>query len=655
MRVCLVSREVAPYVGGGLAVYVTGLARLLAGAGAEVTIVTRAANRVAHELLVGRGGDTPPVQWVWVEDPTPTLEGNFVGYHHAWSGLVLEALRETYGNDGPELLEFPDYHGEAFATLQGKRAGEPFLRNTSVLVRAHSSWEMCSRLNGHLAQTREAQAIVAIERWSLANANRALFAGGDIEATYRRMYDGAVAPGATIRHPLDLPEFAPDADIGYEAGWPLRFLYLGRAERRKGALRLLEALLRNPSDDWSLTYLGGDTDSGVLGTSVTGQLELMAPNDPRVTYHEPVPRTAVPELVRGHDVLVTPSLWECWPYAVLEAMALGRPVLATPTGGFVELVEHGVTGWLTAGTTVDDVSRGVDELIAEPAKVTEIVRSGAPARHAHALTAPEDIAGAYERLAEQRPGARRPPAPRATPSLVSVIVPYHRMHRFVADTVESIAAQTWPRLEVIVVDDGSLGPHDRLLDELDAGPHPLRVVTQPNGGLGAARNLGVAVSRGRYVFPLDADNMAEPEFVEKAVRVLEADPRIAYATAWSRFVGEDGEPLADGDGGYAPLGNEVALVELRNVAGDAAAVLPRSVFDLGYRYSEEVAICEDWMLYRALRRDGRFGIVLPERLIRYRIRLDSMYQDTGYDLIHRVQTEMTTQLELQEVGWTAPG
>ena len=50
------------------------------------------------------------------------------------------------------------------------------------------------------------------------------------------------------------------------------------------------------------------------------------------------------------------------------------------------------------------------------------------------------------------------------------------------------------------------------------------VVTQMNQGLGAARNFGISQSRGRYVFPLDCDNIAEPEFVARCVEVLERRP-----------------------------------------------------------------------------------------------------------------------------------
>ena len=203
-----------------------------------------------------------------------------------------------------------------------------------------------------------------------------------------------------------------------------------------------------------------------------------------------------------------------------------------------------------------------------------------------------------------RSGGRR----RVREPLVSAIVPYYRGAGYVMDAVGSLLAQTYRRLEIVLVNDGSFEEEDLVVAEV-AGRLPVVVVTQMNQGLGAARNFGVLQSRGRYVFPLDCDNLVEPEFVARCVEVLERRPEVAYVTSWSRYIEPDGTPRPGPELGYQPLGNQAALIAEQNVAGDAAAVIRRRLFDSGFRYSEELTSFEDWHLYRELRerrslRDG---------------------------------------------------
>jgi glycosyltransferase involved in cell wall biosynthesis len=264
------------------------------------------------------------------------------------------------------------------------------------------------------------------------------------------------------------------------------------------------------------------------------------------------------------------------------------------------------------------------------------------------LADPAPIAAEYAELAQ--PSARARPGRRRRP-LVSVVVPYKGLHAYVADALASIDAQTYPNLELVVVDDGALDPHDGVLDTL-ASRHRLRVLHQVNRGLGGARNAGIAVSEGRYVFPLDADNVAEPTFVERCVALLEDDRSLAYVTSWTRYVDAgDRDVVDDAVVGFRPLGNHDALVEDHNIAGDAAAVWPRRLFDRGFRYSETVPVIEDWTLYRALWRAGLHGHVIPERLLRYRVRPGSMLRGGAIRMDH-LHAQATAELDREEVAWT---
>jgi glycosyltransferase involved in cell wall biosynthesis len=225
------------------------------------------------------------------------------------------------------------------------------------------------------------------------------------------------------------------------------------------------------------------------------------------------------------------------------------------------------------------------------------------------------------------------------------------MEEFVADTVTSVFEQTHDPIEVIVVNDGSFRPEDAILASL-ATQYPLTVLTQPNAGLSAARNFGICQSRGAYVLPLDADNMIEPEFVARCVEALQRDPAIAYVTSWSRYIDADGRPLSGPHGGYQPLGNSPRTLDRGNIAGDAAAVIRRSVFTR-LRYADDLRSYEDWVLYRQMREAGLIGHVIPERLLVYRLREDSMLRTTGLPRAARLEGEMRAHLRAEKVQWTS--
>ena len=565
----------------------------------------------------------PKAPVVFVGEPRSWDARSSYNLLHEWSARAHAALAEHYGARGPDVIEFPDFLGEGCVTTQARRTDAPWLRATRVCARAYGTAEMYDVLDGFLPDEQERAFTYELERYTLRFADAFLWPGGDVLGSYERFYGEAEIAGAVrVRHPLAWEGEAPATSAPPSSG-PLRVLYFGRLERRKGVRELVAAVLGLASQDWRLTIVGADTDTAPLGQSMRDLLAAEIAGDPRVELHDRVPREQIPALIDSHDLVAVPSLWECWPNVALEAMERGRPVLTTPTGGMTEMVEDGVNGWIGAGSSESDLRRTLAPLVEEPERVRTAIDPDRVRRTGEALRDPEEIAGAYAELCE-RPLESRPPAGAITEPTVSVVIPYFEMDAYVEATLESVAAQTYPRerIEIVVVNDGSFRPADASLERL-AERRGATIVQQPNSGLGAARNLGVAVSTGDYVLPLDPDNVLEPGFVARCVELLEADPDVAYATSWLHYIDERGGPWKGTDEGLRPIGNSSRFVERHNVAGDATALFRRSLLER-HPYSLDVAGFEDWALYRELRRAGEIGHVIPEPLIGYRVRGDSM-------------------------------
>lgn len=646
VRIALVSREIHPYVGGGIAPIVTAAAGLLSGV-AEVTLFTSAAHRDKHL----EAATETPYELVWVDEPLEGQSEAYLSHMHHYSARVHAALRAHYGATGPDLIEFCDYLAEGFVTIQAKQTLAPWLERTQVAVRLHTTAEIVNVLNAHVLDDSRTLATYEAERFCLRHADVLLWSGGDVYDTYRRFYGAdAIAPGVRLPDAF-LREGEAEAATGMvprEDG-PLRMLYLGRMERRKGVHNLLRAVTALESDDWDLRMIGGDTRTGPMGGSVGMALELAAAADPRISLLSGMTRADVLEEVRGTHVLVVPSLWECWPNTAREALMLNRPVLASPVGGLLDLARPGVSGLLAEEASAEALQTEIERLLEDRSPLASMIQAGGPRRVFDELTDPGQLVERYRDLvASRRPRAARP---RPQPPLVSVVVPYFKLERYVAETLASVAAQTYGAIETVLVVDGSLRDEDGPVIEAAeaAGVH---VVTQVNSGLGPARNFGIRHSLGAYVLPLDADDVIEPSFVERCVDVLEREPALDYVTTWVEYMLPDGTPIADENGGWMPYGNWSKLNERNNVAGTCTALFRRSVFDAGFAYSPDLTSYEDWLLYLELQDAGRHGGVVPERLFRYRVREESMMRQIGAKSIGRIAGEVQALRRERAMRWT---
>lgn len=122
-----------------------------------------------------------------------------------------------------------------------------------------------------------------------------------------------------------------------------------------------------------------------------------------------------------------------------------------------------------------------------------------------------------------------------TKPLVSILIPAYNCGRWIAETLTSAVAQTWPNREIIVVDDGSSDDTQAIAARFES--QGVRLHVQPNGGAAAARNRALALSSGDYIQWLDADDLLAPRKIESQLAVLQRchDPRRLASGPWAYF------------------------------------------------------------------------------------------------------------------------
>ena len=99
--------------------------------------------------------------------------------------------------------------------------------------------------------------------------------------------------------------------------------------------------------------------------------------------------------------------------------------------------------------------------------------------------------------------------------LVTIIIPVYKAEHFLNECVDSILAQSYENLEVILVDDGSPDNCGVICDRYADSDKRVRVVHQPNKGVAAARNAGLPLAKGEYLFFVDSDDYIAKDYVEK--------------------------------------------------------------------------------------------------------------------------------------------
>ena len=126
--------------------------------------------------------------------------------------------------------------------------------------------------------------------------------------------------------------------------------------------------------------------------------------------------------------------------------------------------------------------------------------------------------------------------------LVSIITPCYNGGRYLADTIESVLGQTYAQWEMIIVDDGSTDDTPRIAEGYAARDGRIRLIRQENGGTARARNAAMRQARGRYIALLDADDLWEPDFLEKQLGFMDETKAICVCSAY-RHIDEAGREI----------------------------------------------------------------------------------------------------------------
>ncbi|MBW8749337.1 MAG: glycosyltransferase [Acidobacteria bacterium] len=198
---------------------------------------------------------------------------------------------------------------------------------------------------------------------------------------------------------------------------------------------------------------------------------------------------------------------------------------------------------------------------------------------------------------------------------VSVIIPTYNYGRFIREAINSVLAQTYHGLEIIVVDDGSTDDTQQILAGFG---NRIITVRQNNAGAAAARNAGMAVARGAYLAFLDSDDLWLPEKIAKQITLFEADPELGMVHCGAERFDAAGKTLSVELAGLEGwVARELLATGQGLIAVGSSLMVRRHVAEEIGGFDSRLSTCEDGeFCYRVALR-YRLGLV-PEPLVRYR-------------------------------------
>lgn len=192
----------------------------------------------------------------------------------------------------------------------------------------------------------------------------------------------------------------------------------------------------------------------------------------------------------------------------------------------------------------------------------------------------------------------------------SIIIPAYNAEKTIAETLNSALAQTYKDFEVIVVDDGSTDDTLKVISDFFG----VVKIAAPHEGIGATRNRAIAVSKGEYILPLDADDLLDLKYLEKTIPLMTSGVGIVSTAQLCFGLEACYIPAKVCDYQYELQGNDIPITSL---------IRKQAILDVG-GYSTEATSWEDWCLWLDILRAGWKRVILNEPLFKYRRRANSL-------------------------------
>jgi glycosyltransferase involved in cell wall biosynthesis len=584
-----------------------------------------------------------------------------LGYTARLSYAFADTIRLRIEEKGsPDLIEAQDYLGIAYYLTQFKHAGYSFAKGIPIVITLHSPAFIYLEYNRTPTFRFPDFWTGEMEKQAIRAADLLISPTCFLVEEIAKFMDMGGLPVHVIPNPYGREDQAtPFPDPGFVRN---KIVYYGKLSPQKGSFELL-AYFRQLWDEGfphPLHIIGGTDiyyhpENLTMGQWVekvykkqidAGLLQLQGKIRP----------DEIARSLRDAHVIIFPSIVDNLPYVVMEAMSLGKTVLASRQGGQREMIEDGVSGFLFDHNDPESFSRQLLAILAMSDPALEQIGLNAQDAIRRCYDPPRILAAKMDLLEPLlRPGVQKiramgstgqhifpflyqekfVPIPDQAGQLLSLVIPFYNMGAYIEECVQSVLASTYPSIEILVIDDGST-EKDSLekLRQLSAWKEPatnaknnisrsITVLRQKNMGLAATRNKGAVSAKGDFLAFLDADDKVDPVYYEKAIGALLYSDNVFFAGSWVRYF-DDSHDL------WVSFTPQPPYALVHNPVNSSGLVYKRAAFlAAGLNDKKADYGLEDYASLVSMLAQGFNGVILPEALFYYRVRRGSMFRQVN--------------------------
>lgn len=626
MKIWIITTEYPPAFGGGIGTYVENVANMYSKNGDKVKVILR--DNVDDRKFENKNLEVCRFKIKYGKDYSYLGEVQSMAYQY------FEYVNALIVEEKPDIIEIQEYNAIGYYILQQKYIDDEYLKDVPVVVHLHTPQFALYSVNKSINYKLPDYWVGEMEKFCIKAAD-ALLCPSEFLASKLKNINNNV-PIKVINLPFNLKD---EQTQSIKKGNKL-FVYFGRTEYRKGVEQLIKAFesLWKKGYDCKLKCIGGDVKFFPKNEYLGEFLARKYSNRIEQGLLEFKPNTPQSELIEDINkarAIVIPSLYENFPNTCIMSMWLKKAVIVSKQGGQAEMVnDDGINGYIFDHEINGDLEEKIIKVLNDSEESLKQMGENAHKRIFSLCNFEKNFKmrkdffnfvidnyvkrNMYPFLNDESNLYKSEISGKK--DLLSIIVPYYNMGKYIDDCVNSIKKSIYENKEIIIVNDGSNNNESIAALEKYRNDKNVKVIDIENAGLANARNVGADAALGEFIAFMDADDIVEKSFYSKAVNILNRFKNVSYVFSWVKY-------FEGSQGKWTTFDTQLPYLLCHNMLNANALIRRNDFIKYGRNRVEMEFGMEDYDMWISLAENNCFGVCIPEYLSLYRVRKNSMARE----------------------------